>query len=213
MSTQTDYAYEIIKNRILDGSYKPSENLVEMNIANELKVSRNTTKKALLRLESEGLVVMEPNKGARVKDFTLDEIVDFLMIREVLEGLIFSLVAKSISDEALEKLDEIIVKMEKCVEQSQFVQYSENNLKFHNIIYDLCKNEKAVEMTLLIKTQLRRYNLRTILIPGRSLKTLNEHKNIYKALKNHDSKEAEKAARTHISNLRNTIIDNYDFLI
>ncbi|MGL5573662.1 MAG: GntR family transcriptional regulator, partial [Cetobacterium sp.] len=54
-----DFAYEEIRKKIISGEYKPNENLTEIFLSNSLNVSRNTIKKALIKLENENLIVLE----------------------------------------------------------------------------------------------------------------------------------------------------------
>src|SRR5690625_3161081 len=108
----TEDVYTFLKNKIVTGEYKPSERLAESTLATNLKVSRNTVKNALLMLQKENLVEIEKHKGAFVKAFTLEEILNYLEIREVLEGIIIKSVVTEITDKSLEKLENIIEEME-----------------------------------------------------------------------------------------------------
>jgi DNA-binding GntR family transcriptional regulator len=213
MGTKTEHAYQIIKKGIMEGEYKPSENLNEVTLANAIVVSRNTIKKALLMLASEGLVDVQENKGAKVKSITLEEIINYLQIREVLEGLVAELTAPIITDEELDCLGETLSKMEECIKNNDLVEYSNYNKHFHNIIFNACKNKQAVQLINSIKTQILRYHFRTILVPGRSISSLQEHKNIYNALKARDVLESGRLIKVHISNVRDVLTKNYKFLI
>jgi DNA-binding GntR family transcriptional regulator len=99
MSNQTELAYDFIRQRILDGTYRPAQRIVETQLAETIGVRRNTIKKALLKLEQDNLITIEENKGATIKSFTLDEVMNYMEIREVLEGFIAKKAAKCISDE------------------------------------------------------------------------------------------------------------------
>lgn len=213
MAAQTERSYNIIKKRILDGTYKPSENLVEVNLAKEIGVSRNTIKKALLMLASEGLVDVSDNRGARVKALSVEDVVSYLQIREVLEGLICRLTAPVISDVELDKLNRILMEMKECKEQNNLTEYSKRNLEFHKTIYDACKNKQAVELTTSIRNLCRGYHVRTVLVPGRIDNSLNEHTGIFEALKARDPEGAEKLARLHIAHVRDVFVANHEFLI
>src|SRR5690606_20313746 len=61
--SSADEAYERLKRGILDGEYLPSQRLVESKLADALGVSRHNVRVALDRLHSDGLVVLEPNRG------------------------------------------------------------------------------------------------------------------------------------------------------
>lgn len=213
MSKQTDTAYKYIKQRILEGSYRPAQKLNESELSEAIGVSRNTVKKALLSLQQENLVQIENNKGASVKSYTLDEVKNYLEIREVLEGLVARKAAENISDEELIEMEHILARMHLCIQENRLDEYSGSNQDFHKVIYKTSKNEEAVEMITIIRTQLIRYHFRTILVPGRTQASYKDHLRILEALKARDGKAAEEAVRDHIANVRMTIEKNYSYLI
>src|SRR6056297_804513 len=91
--------YESLKESILNGSLKPGEKLMESRIAEDLGVSRTPVREAIRKLEKEKYVKMIPRKGAYVEDLTMEDILEVLEIRIVLEGLASKLAARNISDE------------------------------------------------------------------------------------------------------------------
>lgn len=205
-------AYEIIKQRIIDHTYVPSQALVESTLAEELGVSRNTVKKALMRLVNEKLVELKANKSAIVKSLTLEEAVHLLEIRERLEGLIAYRAAQVITEKELDRIRSSLKEMQRLIQENKLIEYSAMNDTIHRVIYDICPNRDAVEMIESIRLQLRRYNKRTILISGRSSGSYSEHEALFKALENHNPEEAEKMMRQHISNVRQTLKENYSVL-
>jgi DNA-binding GntR family transcriptional regulator len=213
MSRQIEFAYQIIKERILNGTYRPSQKLVESQLSEIIGVSRNTVKTALLKLEQENLVIIENNKGATIKSFTIEEVKNYLEIREVLEGLIIRSAVPNFLEDDLNHLEQILSKMENYLCENNYDEYTKLNIEFHDTIYKLAKNIQAVKMVNMIKTQLIRYHFRTILVPGRNEKSLQEHKNIYQALKERDALGAEEAMKHHVANVRKTIEENYQYLI
>lgn len=213
MSLPVDKAYEFIKERIMNGSYHPSQKLIENELAQTIGVSRNTVKKALLKLEQENLVVLEANKGANVKAFSLEEIINYLEIREVLEGAILRRTAATIAGDDLEKLTLLVEQMSIFAEEGKLDDYSSCNKTFHEIIYQASANQEAVAFVKQIKTQLQRLQLRTNLVPGRIQRSLAEHQAILAALQAHDGEASQAAVIAHISHLRETIVNNYNQLI
>lgn len=213
MKRPVEIAYDFIKQRILEGVYLPSQKLIENNLADEIGVSRNTVKKALLKLEQENLVLLENNKGATIKSFSLDEVKNLLKIREVLEGLIAADAAENISDDDLVKLESILSMMKEHLEKADFDAYSGCNIEFHNVIYNSSKNRQAVEMVKLIKQQLKRLHFKTILVPGRNETSFEEHLKILNALKLRDADVAEKQIKRHVANVLETIVKNYNVLV
>jgi len=212
MKDQTTQVYQVLKERILDGLFRPSESLVEINLASELGVSRNTIRKALLKLESERLVIIEDNGRARVKHFTVEEIMECLEVRELLEGFVMRKSAPHLRGGDIEEMRNILREMEMCIRQNNLILYSQNNWRFHDIIYRVCPNKPAVEFIMMIKNQLKRYNIKTILVQGRGEDSLEEHKCILSAIEKGDIDGAEIEIKRHINNLREVLQKHFELL-
>ena len=100
-----DVVFEHLRNSILNGELKPLERLMEVQLAEQLGVSRTPVREAIRKLELEGLVIMVARKGAYVADVSVKDILDVLEVRCVLEGLAASLAAERMTEEELEKLE------------------------------------------------------------------------------------------------------------
>lgn len=205
--------YESLKKKIEAGSLSPSENLREVELANQYKVSRNTIKKALLMLERDTLVTIEQNKGAKVRSYSLDEVLDFLELRSVLEGFIIRLSCAVLSETDIENMKRILDTMRVLKDRQELVSYSQHNQKFHQVIYDACPNKTATNLLMNLKNQMKKYNTKTILIPKRSDQSFGEHEAIFEAVKNGDCQGAESLMITHIMNVRKVFQENYQLLL
>ena len=213
MRDRTHQVHQEIRRRILDGVFRPSESLTEATLATELGVSRNTVRKALLKLESEKLVVIEENKRARVRSFSIEEVMQRLEIRELLEGFVIRQSVPFLGNVEIEEMRAILSEMKKCIESRDLLQYSQHNWRFHDVIYRVCPNRPAVEMTISIKNQLKRYNIKTMVIQGRGDDSLDEHSKILSALERRDMDGAEIMMRRHIANLRTVLRKHFDLLL
>ena len=98
--------------------------------------------------------------------------------------------------------------MEEHHQNNRFEEYSKLNKVFHQVIYDACSNKQAVEMINIIKTQLARFQIRTLLVAGRNRDSYAEHMAILESLKSRDGQAVANAIKTHISNVRKTIQEN-----
>ncbi len=212
MANHTIEVYESIKDKIHKGEYSPSESLREQYLADQYGVSRNTIRKSLLLLEKEGLVTIEINKGARVRAYSLKEVLDYLELRAQLEGFIIRKAVPVFSEEQISKLEEMLNLMKKHYDNNELIQYSQCNLDFHQIIYDACPNRTAVDMTVNLKNQMRKYNTKTILIPGRSSQSFDEHSAILEAIKKRDDELAEVLMLRHVNSVRRIFQENYPLL-
>lgn len=86
-------AYEAIREAIVESQFRPGERLVEQRVAERFGLSRTPVREAIRRLEAEGLVVTEPNRGAVVREMTAQEIVDLYGLRIRLESYAAELAA------------------------------------------------------------------------------------------------------------------------
>ena len=210
--TQTTTVYNKIKAQIEGGEYSPAQSLTEAALAQEHGVSRNTIKKALLMLENDGYVTMDLNKGAKVASYSKTEVLQFLELREMLEGFIIRLAVPAFKDSDIKKLGKLLEQMNAYKEAGELLKYSQCNQEFHRMIYAACPNQPAVEVTLRLKNQMKKYNSKTILIPGRSDHSLQEHTEIYEAIRDRDADRAEICIKKHIHNVRDVFEQYYALL-
>ncbi|MCL2568702.1 MAG: GntR family transcriptional regulator [Oscillospiraceae bacterium] len=212
MNTATT-VYEDLRAKIINGTIAASADLTETELASNYGVSRNTVKKALLMLAGEHFITMEPNKGARVKTYSVGEVLEHLEVRAVLEGLIVRLAAESISKDDIARLGEALENMKRFQQERKIVEYSQQNQVFHKIIHAACPNKTLVAFTEEIKARIRKYNTKTNLVPGRAENSVKEHEAILNAIIAADFESAEAYMITHIRNVRETFGQNYHYLI
>lgn len=203
--TLVEQTYQAIRKRIRDNEYRPSERLVEADLAEAFGVSRMTVRSALQRLHQEGLVTLEPNRGAKVRAISLEEAQEVMAIREVLEGLAAALAAERVTDEDLAHLEGLIGEMEAELQKGNLLEYSERNGAFHRYILKVSGNNRLQQMVDSLQSSLLRYRFRTILVPGRSSQSFQEHTAILAALRTRSPEAAERAMRHHLSHVRKTM--------
>ena len=104
---------EHIRDAIINGVFAPGERLMEIQMADEMGVSRTPVREAIRKLEMEGFVVMIPRRGTYVSNMSIRDINDVYEIRISLDTLAAGLAAERISDEELEELQRLLVKVGK----------------------------------------------------------------------------------------------------
>lgn len=105
----TRVAYAQIRRAIVEGRYRPGQRLVEQRIAEEFELSRTPVREALRQLEADGLVRHEANRGAAVRDVTVEEVADLYDLRARLEAYAAELAAERIEPPELDRLDAGII--------------------------------------------------------------------------------------------------------
>jgi DNA-binding GntR family transcriptional regulator len=198
-------AYHRLRRDIVDGVYAPREHLVETDVARELGVSRATVRAVLLRLQQDGLVEIQPNRGARVRSFSPDETAKIMRVREVLEGLAASLAAEQASAAQLAALRAVVEQMEVALAAGDLLSLRGLNGQFHRIVVDAADSPFVDQILGSLQYPLVRYQLMTILVPGRKEDALVEHQAILACLERRDAAGAEGAARQHVAHVRTTL--------
>lgn len=98
-------AYDQIRTAIVEGRYSAGTHLVEQRIAEEFDLSRTPVREALRTLEAEGLVRIEPHRGATVRTLSVAEVVDLYDLRARLEGYAAELAAQRRDDDDVAAID------------------------------------------------------------------------------------------------------------
>src|SRR5699024_9862938 len=109
------YAYQVIRSRILDGKYVPGQRIVIDQIAKEVNSSHIPVREAIHQLESEQLIEYKPNIGAVVKGINNTVYMETLEVLATLEGYATALSAEHIDEQGIDELHRINNEMEKCL--------------------------------------------------------------------------------------------------
>jgi DNA-binding GntR family transcriptional regulator len=198
---------EAIRSAIKSGILQPRERLMEIQMAEELGVSRTPIREALRKLELEGFIVMVPRKGAFVADLSFKDIADVFEIRAALEGLAAGLAAERITEEELEDMERHLVEKQAAINQKDIARLVEVDTKFHELLYRASRNERLSVIISNLREQIQRFRLTSLSSPGRMKDSLEEHKKIVEAIQSRDIQVARQAAQEHIENAENVLME------
>ncbi len=199
---------DAIREAIIDGSLKPRERLMEIQLAEELGVSRTPIREALRKLELEGFIVMVPRKGAYVADISFKDIADVYEIRAALEGLAASLAAERITDEELDEMERCLVGKAEAIANHDMEKLVEADTRFHDAIYRASRNDRLTSMINNLREQIQRFRATSLSVPGRMYQSLEEHRTIIEAIQSRDSQLARQVAYEHIENAENIMMES-----
>ena len=133
---------ETIRQAIVDGVFSPGERLMEIQLADEMGVSRTPVREAIRKLELEGFVVMIPRRGTYVADISIKDINEVYEIRTSLEVLAAGLAAERISDEELETMQRLLVEIGQHIEDGNIEKIVEIDTAFHDVLYKASRNKR-----------------------------------------------------------------------
>jgi len=198
-------AYHELRDAIVTGRFQPNERLVESSVAKLLGAGRTAVRAALVRLDQEGLVVLERNRGARVRLIDGREALEIEEVRAALEGLLARRAAARATPADLAELDSLTAEMRHRVEHGDALGYSELNARFHQRIWAAADHPTAERLVGSLKSQGIRFQFQTALRPGRAERSLHEHEAIVEALRRGDQDRAEAAMQTHLAEVLDTL--------
>jgi DNA-binding GntR family transcriptional regulator len=198
-------AYRRLREAIASGQFHPNERLVEATVATRLGVGRTAVRAALVRLDQEGLVTLEPNRGARVRLISDHEALEIEEVRATLEAMLCRRAATRATPADLRELRQVVVEMRQRVDKKDAIGYSDLNARFHQRIWAAAGHATASRLVGSLKSQSIRLQYQTILRPGRTERSLREHEAIFSALKAHDPDAAEEAMLAHLAEVQETL--------
>ncbi|MDD2443676.1 MAG: GntR family transcriptional regulator [Desulfotomaculaceae bacterium] len=201
-----EIVFESLREAIIQGKLRPGERLMEIQLAEEMGVSRTPVREAIRKLELEGFVVMAPRKGAYVSNVSVKDIVDVFEVRSALEGLAAGLAAERITSEEMDQLEVTLVKIS-AICQEDIDAIVEGDASFHEIIYRASRNERLTQIITQLQEQIRRFRMTSLSRPGRSKIVLGEHKKIVEAISDRNVDLAQTLAREHIENAEQNFLN------
>lgn len=197
----TDRILQALRAEILNGEIQPGQRLRQEDIAERLGGSRLPVREALRTLAAEGLVDIEPNKGARVPMLDREEVQTLYRMRERLEPLALSTSLPRLTNENFAALDALQQRIEDGVGVTDFLTLDR---EFHLLTYAGCHDEQlmATIERLWNSTQHYRRAFMESGGPGRAWVINAEHRLLLDALQHQDSEGAELHLLGHIRRTR-----------
>ena len=141
-----EIVYEELKMQILTGKIVPGTRMMEVELAEDMGVSRTPIREAIRKLEKEGLVTIEPRKGAYASQISVKDMVDILEVRQDMEGLAAFFAASRMNDEQLAQLEEASASYNRAVAEGNTADMIAYDTRFHRIIVESCNNNIRVHM-------------------------------------------------------------------
>lgn len=200
-----EIVFESMREAIISGVLKPGERLMEIQLADEMGVSRTPVREAIRKLELEGFVVMIPRKGAYVAGVTHKDVADVFEIRAALEGLAAGLAAERATNEEIEEMERVLLFNEG--EPKTLEQIVESDTGFHALVYKASRNDRLVQILANLREQIQRFRATSLAVPGRIKNAIEEHRAIVEALANHDVEKAQELAANHIVTAENVMFE------
>lgn len=200
-----EIVYEELKNQILTGEIPPGTRMMEVELAEVLGVSRTPVREAIRKLEKEGLVKIEPRRGAYASELSVKDMVDILEVRQSMEGLAAFYCAQRINEEQKAQLRDYALCFNKAVEDGIYEDMIKYDTKFHHLIVECCNNEILVNMIEQLQEMVLRFRYLYYSDFKRAEMMPAEHREIYDAVVSGNAEKAREAAAIHINRLKDMV--------
>lgn len=192
---------ELVQDLELDlvlGRMRPRERLVEDELMARFGAKRHTVRSALSELEQRGLIERPQNRGARVRDYSTEEVVALYEFRDDLHQLAISRIQLPMSGETLSELTRIAQDHEAAAEQGDLVQVIALNNRFHDILFGQCDNAFLTETIKRMDAASNAIRSYRIGDPKLLQMAIEEHKQIIEAARTGNRDDLARLCRQHI---------------
>ncbi|MCF8069300.1 MAG: GntR family transcriptional regulator [Desulfobacterales bacterium] len=178
----------------------PGQQLKEEEIAEWLGISRPPVREAFKMLESDGLIVRKPRCGVFVTTMTEKDVWEVYTLKAALYEMATDLAIKSVDENQIVKLHELVHKMEKCVSAAsvKLLKFQGFHKEYHTVIMDMAGNNRLKQFANNLHNQIRRYSYKTFQNKKHLQDSVRYHRDIVNAIAEKKSDIACKLMKTHV---------------
>lgn len=194
-----------LRERIFNGELAPGSFLDELQLAQQLEISRTPLREALKVLTAEGLVRHEPRRGCFVAEVTEQDLDEIFPVIALLEGRCAHEAARNASDAELQALEVLHDRLSRHARDGRINEYYAANFAIHEAIIRMAGNRWLAQVITDLRKIVKLARLQQLHAPGRLDKSLAEHLAVFAALKARDAEGAEAAMRTHLTRQRGAL--------
>lgn len=207
-----ELALEYLRKRIVDGTFQMGQVLSERKISEELGVSKSPVREALAQLRDEGLVQIEPQKGARVFTLTVDEVIQICDFRQVIECASFELAMQRDPAGLAADIDKIVQKMAAKKGAGDEEAYIALDNEFHQLIFEHAGNDYLTASYTRYVGKISALRKLLSQLPKHTDLSFDEHSAIAKAVRKGDLMEVKALLAEHIDRTRKAYTKAADLL-
>ena len=189
---------ERIREAILKQTLKPGVRIDQNKLAEELKVSMAPVREALKGLEAEGLVTIQPRRGAFVTEVSISDMDELYFTRRLIEGEAIFHAIPHMTEADFDDLHEMIAAMRRATDASDINTYIALNRQFHLRIYSSLGNGHLLQVIQMLWERSELYRYRYMFITRDTKRIHQEHEGILEACRQRDPSLAKERAKEHI---------------
>ena len=203
----TASVYELIRAVIISGKLGPNERLKIADLAARYGTSTNPIREALQQLRGEDFVVMEPNRGARVRPIDENFVRDIIEIAALIEPALTRWFVSIATEADIKQLETIQAEIEE-LNFADPALHGQLDTRFHEVLYDRHYNRHAADLWWRHREVLRAISRRFPTSLSRRLAVLREHHELIDAIRAQDADRAAEVISGHVEGSGRHIIEH-----
>lgn len=200
MASQESIVNEL-RTAILEGRFEPGERFVELRLTDQFNCGRSAVRTAMQELSAEGLVELEVNHSARVRDVSIGEAIQITQARAALETLIAGEAARNADNVQKEALISIGKEMADAIAADDRDTYAVLNGALHHFLREISGHRVAATLVVHLRNRGAHHRYRVESVPGRAKESLAQHQAIIDAVVAGNSITASKAMADHLASV------------
>ncbi len=189
----------LVRQMIVSGALEAGEKIRINELAQELDVSLTPLREALKVLAGEKLVVLMPNRGARVAPMTVEGIQELFEVIAGIESMAAELAACRISESDLAEIEEQHTKMALHHQRGETEKYFELNRKIHDLVVACSGNDTLIEIRSQLSNQAERARFMATASGLHRKVAMQDHEDLMDALRTRNASDAAIIWRRHLT--------------
>lgn len=198
---------DILREDILSGRYPLGAQLSEKIIGEELGVSRTPIREAILLLQNEGLVFIQPQSGTFVFKPSREEITHLCKMRIILESAAIQLATEAQDEQLFAELRHIVAEAKKHL-SSDLEKCHRLDTQFHRVLIEASANPFLIDAYKIISDRMHALRQLLPLTRKRISAALKQHQEILSAIQQSDTAHAEQLIRDHIDRVEHMLLEH-----
>lgn len=190
------YAYDTLKEMILNNEYAPGTHLEEKDLCERLNISRTPLRESINRLAFEGLLQTVPKKGIFIEELSIQFITELFQARKALEPMVVTMAAKNMDKDQLIEFRHQTIEL---IDTKDAMKLHKLDYKFHTYLNSKCGNRHLLRAIGNIGDQFQRVRTQDFYPVERATKGAYEHLDIIDALVNETLDLLPTLIQKHIS--------------
>lgn len=197
VSSVTSQVHDWLRARVLRGDLRPGARLSETEIAAAIGISRQPVREAFIRLASDGLAEVRPQRGTYIGKISVSAVLSARLIREAVESDLARMVAAAPPAAALDRMAGEIACQRDADGRGAVEEFIASDDRFHHLLAIAAGQEAVWHDLERLKSQMNRLRHLSMRVFDRAF-TIAQHEAILAALRLGSAEEAERATRAHL---------------